>query len=130
MDAVFGAFAFYLPNDGLWHVAFYCALAGVCGGWLAMITGLLDLFQRILKHGTKATNQGWIHGGIQSSVITGFTILALIEYKNQDFITSPPSWLWGTKLFLLAAMVLGNYLGGELLMKYVAKDFQSDTTTR
>jgi uncharacterized membrane protein len=130
MDVVFGGFAFYLPNDTLWHVAYYSAIAGLCGGWLAVLTGLLDFFKGILKHGSKATTQALTHGGIQSFVVTGFTVLVSVEFKNQQFITSPPLWLWAVKIFLLSVMILGNYLGGELLMKYIAKDFQSDNTTR
>ena len=126
MNIVFIALAAYIPNDALWSVAYYCLIAGVCGGWLAVLTGLLDLFQRIVKHGPRATNKAYLHGGIQSSAITGFTVLLSLEYKNQQFITSPPIWLVAAKIFLLIVIMFGNYLGGELLMKYVAKDFQSD----
>jgi hypothetical protein len=63
-------------------------------------------------------------------VITAFTILVSVEYKNPQFITSPPAWLWGAKISLVAVMLFGNYLGGELLMKYISKDFQSGNSTR
>jgi uncharacterized membrane protein len=129
MDVVFGSLAFYRPNDTLWHAAYYSAIAGLCGGWLAVLTGLLDLFQGILKHGTKATTLAFTHGGVQFFVITGFTVLVSLEFKNPQLITSPPIWLWTVKIFLLLIMIVGNYLGGELLMKYIAKDFQSDNTT-
>lgn len=130
MDTVFGIFAMYLPNETLYSVGYYCLIAGVCGGWLAALSGLLDLFMRILKHGAKATTTAFTHAGTQAFVTTGFTILLSIEYKNQQFINSLPVWLWASKIFLVALMLLGNYLGGELLLKYVAKDFQSDNTTR
>jgi len=130
MDVVFGSLAIYFSNDTLWHVGYYCVIAGLCGGWLAVLSGLFDFLTRILKHGAKATSQALTHGGIQTFMITGFTILISMEYKNPDLITSFPPWLWIVKIFLCLVLLFGNYLGGELLLKYISKDYESDNTTR
>lgn len=130
MDIVFNILAIYLSNEMLLNVAYYCAVAGIIGGWIAILTGLLDLFLHLAKHGSQATKLALLHGSIQSSVVIGYTLIVSAEYKNASLITSPPTWLLGTKVVLVLALFLGNYIGGELLMKYIAKDFQSGNTTR
>jgi uncharacterized membrane protein len=129
-DMVFGIMGVYFNNDTFFRCGYYCLLGGVALGWLAILTGIVDLFLRILKYGAQATRKAWMHGGIQSAVVCGFTVLASLEYKNPMFATAPPTWLWTFKIFMLTLLFVGNYLGGELLLKYVARDFKDDNSTQ
>jgi uncharacterized membrane protein len=114
----------FFDNPSLSQPAYYCLFAGVAIGWLAVITGLLDLFLNIIKHGKEALQRAYMHGTIQSIVVTGFTVIASVEYKNPDLIASHPLWMLVTKVMLVIILFGGNYLGGELLLKYVSRDFQ------
>lgn len=51
------------------------------------------------------------------------TILASLEYKNAELIDVHPVWMLITKGLLVIVLFAGNYLGGELLLKYVSRDF-------
>src|SRR5687768_2328318 len=123
MDLVFGVIAIFYLNDDLARAAYYCLVAGTIGGWVAVITGMVDLFSYILKK-EEAIRPGFMHAGIQTAVIIGFTVLLSIEYKNQLYVLKPPVWMWICKSVLLLVMLAGNYLGGELLMKYVINEWR------
>jgi uncharacterized membrane protein len=122
MDLVFSIAGAYIPE--LSETAYYCLIAGVIGGWLAILAGILDLFRHILQHGAKATRMALVHGGIQSVIILTFTVFLSLEYKDHTYIANQPVWLLSGKIVLILAMLYGNYLGGELVMKYIAKEFQ------
>ncbi len=112
-----------LENQTMFQAAFYCLTAGVVLGWIAGITGIIDLFLNIVKHGQDAIRRAYIHGGVQATVLTGFTIMASLEYKNPDLISLQPAWMLITKTSLVIVLFVGNYLGGELLLRYVSRDF-------
>lgn len=123
MDIGLNAAGKFFNNAAMFQAAYYCLIAGVVLGWAAIGTGLLDLFLNILKHGKEATQRAYIHGTVQSIVVTGFTVMASMEYKNPGLITSLPTWMWIIKGLLVAVLFVGNYLGGELLLRYVSRDF-------
>ena len=123
MDIGLYAAAKFFNNPALSQAAYYCLIAGIILGWLAVVTGLLDLYLNIIKHGKDATRHAYLHGTIQSVVIMGFTIMGSVEYKNQEMIVTLPSWMVFTKVILVIILFGGNYLGGELLLKYVSRDF-------
>lgn len=125
VDLLFSAAALYFPGNSLELAGYYALLAGVVGGWIALLTGLLDFFLRLLKHGSHAVNRGLLHAGVQSVMLTGFTVVLSLEYHHADYITTPPLWLWITKVVLLGSLIYGNYLGGDLLLKYIAKEFDA-----
>lgn len=117
--------AMYLNDTRLAFAAYYCLMAGVIGGWLAILAGLYDLFKYLMKPRSDGLRKGFVHAGLQATVMLGFTVLLSLEYNHPSFITTPPVWLWAGKGIMIVVMLIGNYLGGELLFKYVVKQFES-----
>jgi uncharacterized membrane protein len=113
----------FLDNQTMFQAAFYCLIAGVALGWIAGITGIIDLFLNIVKHGKDAIRRAYLHGSVQATVLTGFTIIASVQYKNPSLIAALPTWMLVIEISLVIALFVGNYLGGELLLKYVSRDF-------
>lgn len=128
MDFLFSLTASYWPGNSLEMAGYYSLLAGVASGWIAVLTGLADFLLRLLKHGSQAINRGLLHAGIQTLVLAGFTVLLSVEYHHVAYLTAPPPWLWVTKIALLGLMISGNYIGGDLVLKYIAKDFHAGNT--
>lgn len=122
MDLLFGMSAVYFQNEVLYEAAYYCLMAGVLGGWLAVLTGLYDLFTRIMKPGQPTPVQAFIHAGLQISVVMGFSIVLSQEYHHPDFIHHVPLWIWIMKGFMIFLLLAGNYFGGELVFRHVAKE--------
>jgi uncharacterized membrane protein len=122
MDFLFGTSAVYFRNDVLYEAAYYCLMAGVLGGWLAVLTGLYDLFTRIMKPGQPMPARALIHAGLQTTMVIGFSIVLSLEYHHPDFIHQVPLWIWAVKGFMILVLVAGNYFGGELVFRHVAKE--------
>jgi uncharacterized membrane protein len=122
MDLFFGIAALYFQNDSLYQSAYYCLMAGVIGGWIAVLTGLYDLFTRIIKPGQKIALRAWIHAGTQTTVTVSFSIALSLEYHTADYRNDVPIWMWVIKSFLLVLLMAGNYFGGELVFRHVAKE--------
>jgi len=68
-DLFFMAASVYLENESLAQAAYYCLLAGVLGGWIAFLTGFYDLFTYLLQTQSQGIKKGFIHAGIQTTVI-------------------------------------------------------------
>jgi len=125
MDFLFSVANIYFPGNSLELAGYYSLLAGVAGGWIALLTGFTDFFLRILKHGPQAINRGLLHAAIQSTMLFSFTAILSLEYHHSDYVTFPPLWLWAVKIALLGLLIFGNYIGGELVFKYIAKEFHA-----
>src|SRR5262245_1300562 len=110
VDFIFSMVAIFSTYDELAVAAYYCLLAGTIGGWLAMLTGVVDLFKYVVKPGSIAL-PGIIHSSVQTIVVIGYTMMLAIEYHHMNFVIAPPVWLWATKFVLLAIMFVGNYFG-------------------
>lgn len=123
MDIALYAAGEYFNAPAMFQAGYYCLIAGIILGCLAMVSGVFDFFINIIKYGKEATQHAYIHGAVQSTMVTGFTIIASIEYKNPELIASLPTWMWVTKVLLVVMLFAGNYLGGELLLRYVSRDF-------
>jgi uncharacterized membrane protein len=118
MDLVFSALAITMNNDELSRVSYYCLIAGVAGGWLAILSGLLALFTSLPRSGNPI-KQGMLHAGLQFTMITGFTVVLSLEYKDATLVSSLPASMLIGKSILIIALLFGNYLGRELLVKYI-----------
>jgi uncharacterized membrane protein len=121
---LFSVIANFIVNPALTQAAYYCLLAGVIGGWVAMVTGMIDLFLYVLRSGTSIKSGLW-HGGIQTTVIIGFTILLALEYNQSVITVSHSVWILVVKAILVVVMLAGNYIGAEVLFYTTAKQFRS-----
>lgn len=95
-----------LATAAYWNIA-----AGIVGGLLAAVFGLIDWLA--IPGGTRAKRIGLLHGGANVVVVL---IFAVVWLMRGDALDAAPT----TNLFLLevAALVLGSvagWLGGELV---------------
>ena len=75
MDTLFSFFAYYNKDSSFLLPAYYCLIAGVISGLLALVTGLIDLL--LIKRENKAAlATGFIHGFINGTVILFYGIFA------------------------------------------------------
>src|SRR3954469_3098865 len=108
---VFDALALWTHTAQLAVVAFWDIAAGIVGGLLAAVFGLIDWMA--IPAGTRAKRIGLLHGATNVVVVLIFATVWLMRGSNPDNAAT-------TNLFLLevAALVLGSvagWLGGELV---------------
>jgi len=110
-------FLFYKTgNVSFGSAAFFCLLGGVCIGWLAAVTGFIDL--ALIKNNTSAVNAAFLHGGVNAISLIGFSVLAYKSWKLYPAIPDPSAITLGVKLFFVLFLIIGNYLGGRLIFKH------------
>jgi uncharacterized membrane protein len=98
-------------NDALATVSFWNITAGVLGGLLAAVVGLLDWLN--IPDGTRARRIGLMHGGGNVVVVVLFAISWLLRLNE-------PGYVPGTLAFVLALVavliaLVTAWLGGELV---------------
>lgn len=118
MDWVCTGLFFVTRDDTFLPAALYAGTGGVAIGWLAMTFGLLDLV-RISPEREKALKTAMWHGGINSLVVVIFTFFVYLDWKAYPEWNEPAliELIVKSSVLLLLA---GNYLGGELVLKYHA----------
>jgi uncharacterized membrane protein len=124
VDLVFSLIANFRSYPDLAMASYYCLLAGVAGGWVAMGAGAIDLFKYVINSGD-SLRQVIIHASLQTVVVFGFTVLLGVEHKNQAWIANQPMWLLIMKVILTITMFVGNYFGGEVLFNTVSRFMKS-----
>jgi uncharacterized membrane protein len=125
MDLIFSLAAMYFGQDKLGEAAYYCLMAGVIGGWITVVTGLFDLFRYLIIPENTSAGKGIVHGIIQTLMIAGSTGVLALEYHNPSYIYHMPAALWIGKIILLITLLFGNYLGGDLVLRVVSKQFRT-----
>jgi uncharacterized membrane protein len=100
-----------LSGDRLWYeMAFYLIAAGIIGGLLAAVFGLLDWLT--ITSGTRAKRIGLLHGGGNVVVVAIFAVnwlLRLGEPRN------PSSLCLILSLIAVGLALVTGWLGGELV---------------
>ena len=92
-------------------VAYWNIAAGVVGGLLAAVFGLIDWFA--IPAGTRAKRIGLLHGASNVIVVAIFALVWLMRGNTADAIPT-------TNLFILEVIALGlgsigGWLGGEMV---------------
>jgi nitrite reductase/ring-hydroxylating ferredoxin subunit/uncharacterized membrane protein len=97
-------------NELLWAASYYCAIAGIIGGFCAAIPGVIDWFS-VVPPRSSAKNRGLLHGGLNTLVLIAFIIIAVRRYSA----TAEPG---GFELGLMTIAIIGlgvsGWLGGTL----------------
>jgi uncharacterized membrane protein len=100
-----------VQNDQSWfHISFWMIVAGVIGGLLAAVFGLIDWLA--IPSGTRANRIGLLHGGSNVVVVLLFIGSWFIRRGN-DEIPSTGALVLSFIAILLA--LVGGWLGGELV---------------
>jgi uncharacterized membrane protein len=124
MDFVCAALAFYRQDSALNYAAFYALAGGVMVGWLAAVFGLADLL-KIPKEKQVAQQTGFIHGGLNMLVLSAYSVLFMLQWKAPE-ITYNSAPVLVLKAVLLLFLIGGNYLGGQLVLKYKIGTINND----
>jgi uncharacterized membrane protein len=95
-----------LATVGFWNIA-----AGVVGGLLAAVFGLIDWLA--IPRGTRAKRIGLFHGGTMVAVVSLFAIVWVTRYASID--TTPGASIYFVELGALVLGTIGGWLGGELV---------------
>jgi uncharacterized membrane protein len=97
--------------NGYWSgIAYYLIIAGVIGGLVAALFGLLDWLA--IPSGTRAKSIGLLHGVGNVAVVLIFVISWL---ARRGTIESPPSLAIILGVVGLGLLLITGWLGGELV---------------
>ena len=92
-------------------VAFWMIAAGLVGGLLAAVFGLIDYLN--IPNGTRAKRIGMLHGLTNVGVVALFVVSWLLRYGSTP--EAPPTVALALSFIGVGAALLGGWLGGELV---------------
>jgi uncharacterized membrane protein len=115
MDLVLSYLFYTTGNESFGSAAFYCLIAGVGLGLLSGVTGLIDL---VMIKDKAAMSAALIHGGINLTAILVFSVFAYRSWNLYPQIQLPAITVLVVKLIIVVLMLVGNYLGGRLILKH------------
>src|SRR4051794_27838352 len=117
MDVVCYA-TYYFTDDTSFAFASFYALAGAAvTGWLSILFGTLDLVS-LTPEKESAMKKALLHGGINITIIIIYTVMAYPVYKKFPQMSAASMTVLVIKALLVTCMVIGNYIGGSLILKY------------
>lgn len=116
MDLICSVLAVYTGDPVFTGAAFMAVVGGVLFGFAAMATGAYDLIavaeeKRVLK-------KALIHGGINATVVIAYSIPAYRAYQAYPSLEPDTIALLVVKAALVTFMIVGNYLGGSLVLRH------------
>jgi uncharacterized membrane protein len=115
-ELIFYAIYFQTANVSFGYASFYSVCGGVLFGGLAMITGTIDFLTLHDESKTKAIIL--LHGGINSVVLFGYCIIAGLLYARYPDLPVATVGLLVWKGVLNLLLIIGNFYGGKLVLKY------------
>jgi uncharacterized membrane protein len=116
MDLMYGALGWYTHAPSFTAAAYYALAGGVGAGWLAVAFGFVDL-TRIPAERVAVQRTALLHAGINTLVLIGYSVFFLLQWRQPVLAPAPGALLLG-KAALLLALVVGNYLGAQLVLKH------------
>jgi uncharacterized membrane protein len=108
---VFDALYLWLGNPVFAAVGFWNIAAGVVGGLLAAVFGLIDWVA--IPSGTRAKRIGLLHGGTNVVVVLTFAVVWVLRGGAPDL--APGGGVFLLELIGLVLGAIGGWLGGELV---------------
>ena len=116
MDLVCSLLALWTGNPSFVDAAFFALAGGALTGWLAVTAGLFDLVP-VAEAKPSALRKALIHGGINTTAIIVYSILAYRQWQQFPQLEADGTGLLILKGGLLTFIMVGNYLGGSLILK-------------
>lgn len=117
MDFICAILYFYTGDMTFAGASFYALLGGTAIGWLAVMTGTMDLLP-VIRDNNTALMKALVHGGINSIVLIGYSLVAYKAYIHYPEFTQETIGSLVVKGLLLSVLVVGNYLGANLILKH------------
>lgn len=105
-----------LNKPWFFSASFYVILLGLGTGFAATVFGLVD-YVKLSSEPDLFRTATW-HGGIQFIVLMVFGVIAGLKFQAYPDMESPSILEIGFMGGTLAIMLIGNYLGGELVFTY------------
>lgn len=100
----------------LFQSSFYILLVGLAGGLLAGLFGIIDLIKLVSK--PNLFTIAGKHAILQFMVMTIFGVIVGLKYGTYPQIVPPAGWQLALMGLGVAIMLIGNYLGGELIFTH------------
>jgi uncharacterized membrane protein len=91
--------------------------AGVLLGWIAAMFGLIDLV-KISSVNRHALKPALIHTGLNGLVVLAYTVILFKAWQVYPIAQVSSFGLLLARALLNAVMIVGNYFGGELILKH------------
>jgi uncharacterized membrane protein len=108
---------YLVTADTRWAtVSFWMIAAGVVGGLLAAVFGLIDYLN--IPNGTRAKRIGLLHGLTNFFVMVLFAVSLYLRsslYLSNGLPETPPTLALALSFIGVGAALLGGWLGGELV---------------
>ena len=117
MDFVCYAVYYFTKDDTFAFSAFYAMAGAVVTGWLSIVTGALDMI-KIGPDKAYLIQKALLHGGINTTVIIIYSVLAYSSYKVYPQLHMPALTILMLKAALICFMIVANYLGANLILKH------------
>ena len=117
MDFICAAIGYYTGDATFAVASFYALLGGTVIGWLAVMTGTMDLLL-VMKDNKTVLGKSLVHGGVNTAVMLGYSLVAYQAYLHYPELKTDTMANLVTKGILLAVLVVGNYLGANLILKH------------
>lgn len=85
-------------------------------GCMATVTGTFDLL-KVMKEKPGALSKALIHGGVNSTVVLVYLVLAWRAWNTYPVLPLDGPALLIVKSALVTFLLAGNYIGGSLVLK-------------
>jgi uncharacterized membrane protein len=116
-ELVLYALFFYTGGRSFADASYYAMIGAVISGWTAVILGVTDL-TAIPSTKPEAIKKALYHGGLNTSILIIYSVLAYLPYKKYPELPPATISLLVVKGFLITLLLIGNYWGGELILKH------------
>jgi nitrite reductase/ring-hydroxylating ferredoxin subunit/uncharacterized membrane protein len=97
-------------NELLWAASYYCAIAGLVGGFCAAIPGLMDWATVVPPH-SSGKKRGLLHGGLNTLALAAFIAIAV---HRSNPIAEPGAFELGLMTAAIVVLGISGWLGGTL----------------
>jgi uncharacterized membrane protein len=117
MDAALSWLYYLRGTESLGHAAYYAALGGGITGFIAIVSGVMDLL--VIPRSHKAAWAGALIHGLVNGIVVLIYAGLLYKVSAQYPVLSPPTTaVLIIKTILIITLFGGNYLGGSLVYKH------------
>jgi len=111
---VFDIISFVNGSQSLFQAATYIVIAGIIGGLMAAIPGLIDLLGTVPPN-SSAKKRGVKHGLLNTTVVVLFAI-SLWLHSNSDGVTAA---ILIVELVACTLLTISGYMGGTLVYRNI-----------
>ena len=116
MDLVCSVIAYTSGINTFAHASFYAMTGGVVLGFMAILAGAAALLG-VSKSKPNLVVKVLIHGSINATVVIAYSVIAFIAYKHYPQLLPDSLLTIVLKGILVTFMIIGNYFGGNLVLK-------------